>query len=85
MALDIRGRGLFIGVEIDTARVTARQLAERLLVHGILSKDTHDSVLRFAAPLIITQAQIDDALIAIRAAFREAYKGGADFRTAVGS
>jgi hypothetical protein len=38
---DVRGRGLFIGIEVDPARVSARQVVDRLLARGILSKDTH--------------------------------------------
>jgi ornithine--oxo-acid transaminase len=48
---DVRGRGLLIGVEIDPTRATARTVCERLLAHGILSKETHQTVgaLRAAA------------------------------------
>jgi ornithine--oxo-acid transaminase len=41
MIVDIRGKGLLIGLEIDTKRATARQFVETLLKHGVLSKDTH--------------------------------------------
>lgn len=68
---EVRGKGLLIGVEIDTARVTARTACERLLQHGVLSKDTHETVLRFAPPLVITHEQIDEALAAVRATFAE--------------
>jgi ornithine--oxo-acid transaminase len=55
----VRGRGLLIGVDIAAAAGTARQFAERLLERGILCKDTHDQVVRFAPPLIIAQAELD--------------------------
>lgn len=62
---DIRGKGLFIGLEIDIAKYTAREVCLRLLKEGILSKDTHNTVLRLAPPLIITQEQIDKTVAAI--------------------
>jgi ornithine--oxo-acid transaminase len=68
---DVRGRGLLIGVEVDPAIASARTVCERLLEHGILTKDTHDTVVRFAPPLIVTREQIDSALEGVRAAFAE--------------
>jgi ornithine--oxo-acid transaminase len=68
---EVRGKGLLIGVEIDPALTSAHAVCEKLLEHGILSKDTHHTVVRFAPPLVITQAQIDVALEAIRKAFVE--------------
>ncbi len=59
---DVRGRGLWIGVEIDPAMATARTVCEKLMERGILSKETHDTVVRFAPPLIITQEEIDWAI-----------------------
>ncbi len=68
---DVRGLGLLIGVELDPKKVTARQFVERLLKHGVLSKDTHGTVARFAPPLIIERADIDWAVERIRDALRE--------------
>ncbi len=68
---EVRGKGLLIGLEIDAARISARTVCERLLTHGILSKDTHRTVVRFTPPLIITRQQIDTALDAIRKTFAE--------------
>jgi ornithine--oxo-acid transaminase len=65
---DVRGKGLLIGVEIEPRLASARAACEALLEHGILSKDTHGTVLRFAPPLIITSSQIDEALVTIRRA-----------------
>ena len=59
---DVRGKGLWCGVEFNPGRVSARAVAERLLAAGILTKDTHDTVIRFAPPLVIEKAQIDWAL-----------------------
>ena len=63
----VRGKGLLIGVDIDPKLATARKVCEALMANGILSKDTHDTVLRFAPPLIITAEQIDAAVDVIRA------------------
>jgi ornithine--oxo-acid transaminase len=67
----VRGKGLFIGVEIDTGRLSARDFCTRLACHGILTKDTHESVIRLAPPLIITETQLNWACDRIRDAFLE--------------
>ncbi len=59
---DVRGRGLWVGVDIDPAHGSARQLVERLAQRGVLSKETHETVIRFAPPLTITPALIDKAV-----------------------
>ena len=59
---DVRGRGLWIGVEIDPSCTTARDLVLRLAAAGVLSKETHDTVIRFAPPLTITHALMDKAV-----------------------
>lgn len=66
---DVRGKGLLIGVEFDPAHISARRVCERLVEAGILSKDTHDTVVRFAPPLTIDARQIDEALGLIAGAF----------------
>ncbi|MEO7743035.1 MAG: ornithine--oxo-acid transaminase [Usitatibacter sp.] len=68
---DVRGLGLLIGIELDPNRVSARQFVETLLRHGVLSKDTHGTVARFAPPLIIDREQLDWGVERIRAALRE--------------
>jgi ornithine--oxo-acid transaminase len=67
----VRGRGLFVGVEIDPRLGNARRICEHLLAYGILSKDTHDTVLRFAPPLIITREQVLWAVEQVRLAFAD--------------
>lgn len=59
---EIRGRGLLIGMEIEPRHASARSVCEKLMHRGILSKETHETVVRFAPPLVITQAQINEAL-----------------------
>ncbi|RJG02975.1 ornithine--oxo-acid transaminase [Noviherbaspirillum sedimenti] len=61
----VRGRGLLIGLELDPALLPARLFCERLMVAGILSKETHDTVVRFAPPLVIGPEEIDLALATI--------------------
>ena len=68
---DVRGLGLFVGVEVDPAQASARQVCDRLMARGILSKDTHGTVVRFAPPLTITREQIDWALQRIRHVFKD--------------
>jgi ornithine--oxo-acid transaminase len=68
---DVRGKGLLIGVELDPGRVTARKFVEALLRHGVLSKDTHGTVARFAPPLIVEREELDWAMGRIIAALRE--------------
>jgi ornithine--oxo-acid transaminase len=58
-------------VEVDSQCVSGRALAERLVRHGILTKETHDNVIRFAPPLVITREELEDALERIRRAFAE--------------
>lgn len=62
---ELRGKGLLIGMDLDPARVAARTVCEQLMQHGLLSKETHHTVVRFAPPLVITRTQIDDAVAAI--------------------
>jgi ornithine--oxo-acid transaminase len=56
---DVRGRGLLVGIEIDPATGPARDYCERLLGLGVLSKDTHEQVIRLAPPLVIGREEID--------------------------
>jgi ornithine--oxo-acid transaminase len=63
---EIRGKGLLIGVEIKKEAGKARPFCEKLLQQGILAKETHDYVIRFAPPLIITKPEIDWALTKIK-------------------
>lgn len=60
---EIRGRGLFIGIELHTA---ARPYCEALKDVGLLCKETHDTTIRLAPPLTITQSEIDWAMERIR-------------------
>jgi len=68
---DVRGRGLLVGIELDPARVTARRFVETLLKHGVLSKDTHGTVARFAPALIVKREDLDWGVERICDALRE--------------
>jgi len=59
---EIRGKGLMIGMEFHPEVGGARQYCEQLKEKGLLCKETHDHIIRFAPPLIITRDQIDWAL-----------------------
>jgi ornithine--oxo-acid transaminase len=63
---EVRGRGLLIGVELKPEAGGARRFCEALQGKGILAKETHDSVIRFAPPLVIDRQTIDWALPSIR-------------------
>jgi ornithine--oxo-acid transaminase len=76
---EVRGRGLLIGVELERGPVSARMVCEGLLRHGVLSKDTHHTVVRFAPPLIVSRAQIDEAVSALSAVLADL---GPDLRNA---
>jgi ornithine--oxo-acid transaminase len=63
---EVRGRGLLIGVELKPEAKGARRFCEALQGKGILAKETHDNVIRFAPPLVIDKETIDWALPGIR-------------------
>jgi ornithine--oxo-acid transaminase len=69
---DVRGRGLWVGVEVDANVVSARTVCDALLQNGVLSKDTHGTVLRFAPPLTITRDEIDWGMERIERVFARA-------------
>jgi ornithine--oxo-acid transaminase len=63
---EVRGKGLLIGVELKPEAGGARRFCEALQSKGILAKETHDHVIRFAPPLVIDKETIDWALPSIR-------------------
>ncbi|QDX92536.1 ornithine--oxo-acid transaminase [Brevibacillus laterosporus] len=60
---DVRGKGLFIGLELDTE---ARPYCEKLKTLGLLCKETHDTTIRFAPPLVISKEELDWAIERIK-------------------
>ena len=69
---EIRGKGLLIGVELTPEAGHARHIVEALQEQGILVKDTHGSIIRFAPPLVIDKEEIDYLLDRVEAALRAA-------------
>jgi ornithine--oxo-acid transaminase len=69
---EVRGIGLWAGVDIDPALGTGRALCERLLAKGVIAKDTHGQTIRLAPPLVITRAELDQAVDALEAVLTEA-------------
>jgi ornithine--oxo-acid transaminase len=63
---EVRGKGLLIGVELDNQAGGARRFCEALQSEGILAKETHQNVIRFAPPLIINRSVLDWAIPRIR-------------------
>ena len=59
---EIRGKGLFIGVELKPEAGGARKYCEALMKLGLLCKETHENVIRFAPPLVIKKEEIDWAV-----------------------
>jgi len=68
----VRGRGLWAGVDIDPELMTGRQACERLAARGVLAKDTHGSTIRLAPPLVVTEDDLDHALVQLEAVLDEA-------------
>ena len=62
MITEIRGIGLFVGIEIDPSQGSAREICEALMDRGLLSKETHETVVRLAPPLVISREEIDWAV-----------------------
>ncbi|MFG6503988.1 ornithine--oxo-acid transaminase [Microbacterium sp. P05] len=58
----VRVAGLWAGVDIDPARGTGREIAERMLARGVLVKDTHGQTIRIAPPLVIRATELDWAV-----------------------
>jgi ornithine--oxo-acid transaminase len=65
MIKEVRGRGLMIGLEFIPKKVNARAYCESLKDNGILCKETHENIIRFAPPLVVTKSDIDHVLTVI--------------------
>ena len=68
---EVRGRGLFIGIDINPQQASARDICERLMARGLLSKETHETVVRLAPPLIIERDLLQWSVEQIRDVFSE--------------
>ena len=74
---EVRGRGLFAGVELHRDLALADAVALRLLQAGVLTKDTHRNTIRFAPPLIIDELQVDWAVERLTEVLEEVAKANA--------
>ncbi len=72
LAREVRGLGLWVGVEIDPRIASAKALVAELAKAGVLTKETHETVIRFAPPLTISRAELDWGLARCAAVFRKA-------------
>ena len=69
---EVRGKGLLVGLSINPRYYSARELCLRLMEKGVLSKETHKTVIRLAPPLVVTQKQLDLVIAAIVEVLTEA-------------
>src|SRR5512135_3377805 len=67
---EVRGRGLLIGIELHPSAGGARRFCEELMKEGLLCKETHENVIRFAPPLIIRDKDLNWALKRIKTVFK---------------
>ena len=65
---EVRGRGLWAGIEF--VELGGREVSERLMAAGVLAKDTHDTTIRFAPPLVISQDDLDFAIDQLESVIR---------------
>jgi ornithine--oxo-acid transaminase len=68
---EVRGRGLWFGIELTPEAAPARAVCERLLELGVLAKDTHETTVRLAPPLVVSQGDLEWALERIVTALAE--------------
>ena len=68
---EIRGKGLLIGIELKPEAGGARRFCEKLKDEGLLCKETHENVIRFAPPLIIKQKDLNWAFKRVKQVFKE--------------
>lgn len=68
--VEVRGAGLWAGVDIDPAIATGREVCEALAERGVLAKDTHGSTIRFAPPIVVEREDLDFAVDQLEAVLR---------------
>ena len=72
---EVRGRGLFIGVEVKhEAAVDGNKFAKIIKNHGLLTKATHDSTIRLTPPIVITEREVDQVVEIVAAASEDLVK-----------
>lgn len=70
---EVRGKGLLIGIELKPEAGGARRFCEELQNEGLLCKETHENVIRFAPPLIIKQKDLNWAFKCVKEVFKKAH------------
>ena len=60
--VEVRGAGLWAGIDIDPALASGRQVCELLMERGVLAKDTHGSTIRLAPPIVVEEHELDWAV-----------------------
>ena len=68
---EVRGMGLWVGIDLVPGGESARSVCERLMVMGVLAKDTHETTVRLAPPLVVSERDLDEATDKILAALAE--------------
>ena len=66
---EVRGRGLMVGAVVKREHGTARPFCEALMKRGVLAKETHEQVVRFAPPLVVSREDLGWALEQVREVF----------------
>ena len=78
MFKEVRGRGLFVGVELKedpaNVKVDGNDFAKILCKHGLLTKATHDMTIRLAPPLVITESEVKQAVEIVGAGLEDLKK-----------
>lgn len=72
--VEVRGAGLWAGIDIDPELASGREVCEALMARGVLAKDTHGSTIRLAPPLVVTEDDIDFAVDALASALDDLRK-----------
>lgn len=72
---EVRGRGLFIGVEVSPdSKVDGNMFAKLIKNHGLLTKATHDSTIRLTPPLVINESEVDQVVEIVAKASKDLVK-----------
>ena len=67
----VRGKGLWVGVDLDPKQLSAKEVCLAMARRGVLSKETHGTVIRFAPPLVIEEADVLAGVAVFAAALEE--------------
>lgn len=69
--VEVRVRGLWAGLDIDSSLMSGREMCEALMERGLLAKDTHGSTIRLAPPLVVSEDDIDLIVTSVADVLRE--------------